>query len=415
MPVPADPADTAALVVVLAATFTVSLGYGIVLPLLPYLLARLLPQASNATASWHTGMLAGAYMFAVFLFAPLWGYLSDRIGRRRVILLGLGGYALTLVLLGLSRSLWFAYLIRVLTGAYVAAVVPVASAFVSETASEERRARRLAWMGAASLAGFLVGPAVSGWISEMGKAMSMGEAANRGVISFPLYATAVFAAAVWAGMYVQLPGTVPARYQLTQARGRGILGSRPQLFRLLALSLLVTFGLGSFEVGMVLQARQTLGWETSTLAVMFAECSLVMIAVQVILFTPAFKALPGHRLVVPAFLALAVGFTLLPGAASFSTMLLVVGVIAASSGMVMPALTHMVSVQTVLPLGVALGLQVALSSLGQGLGSAAVGVLYGPVGDHFFWASAALMVLGAIIATGIAGSNLQSDAHQDSD
>ena len=131
MPVPADPADTAALVVVLAATFTVSLGYGIVLPLLPYLLARLLPQASNATASWHTGMLAGAYMFAVFLFAPLWGYLSDRIGRRRVILLGLGGYALTLVLLGLSRSLWFAYLIRVLTGAYVAAVVPVASAFVS--------------------------------------------------------------------------------------------------------------------------------------------------------------------------------------------------------------------------------------------------------------------------------------------
>ena len=415
IPVPADPADTPALVVVLASTFTVSLGYGIVLPLLPYFLERFLPQASNAAASWHIGMLAGAYMFAVFLSAPLWGYLSDRIGRRRVILLGLAGYALTLVLLGLSRSLWFAYLMRALAGAYIAAVVPVASAFVSETAADEKRARRLAWMGSASLAGFLVGPAVGGWISQMGKALSAAGAPSNGMISFPLYATAVLCAAVWAGVYARLPETVPVHRLEPRARGSGILGSRPQLFRLLALSLLVTFGLGSFEVGMVLQAQQTLRWEPSTLALMFAECSLVMIAVQVVLFTPAFKALPGHRLVVPAFLVLAVGFTLIPGAMSFSTMLLVVGVIAASSGMVMPALTHMVSVQTVLPLGAALGLQTALSSLGQGLGSAAVGVLYGPLGDRFFWGSAALMVLGAIIATGIAGSNSDLDAPQDFD
>jgi MFS family permease len=52
-------------------------------PLLPYLLERLLPQASSAAASWYTGMLCGAYMFAVFLFAPLWGFLSDRIKRSR--------------------------------------------------------------------------------------------------------------------------------------------------------------------------------------------------------------------------------------------------------------------------------------------------------------------------------------------
>jgi DHA1 family multidrug resistance protein-like MFS transporter len=415
LPVPADRADTAALVVVLASTFTVSLGYGIALPLLPYFLTRLLPQASNAAASWHIGMLAGAYMFAVFLFAPLWGYLSDRIGRRRVMLLGLAGYALTLLLFGLSRSLWFAYLMRALAGAYVAAVVPIASAFVSETAVDDKRARRLAWMGATSLTGFLVGPAVSSWISEMSKAMTVAGIPSDRMISLPLYAAAVLCAAVWMGIYVRLPETVPADHRDLHARGSGILGSRPQLFRLLALSLLVTFGLGSFEVGMVLQARQTLGWEGSKLASMFAVCSLVMIAVQVVLFAPTFKALPGHRLLVPVFLALGVGFTLVPGAVSFSTMLLVVGLIAASSGMVMPALTHMVSVQTVLPLGVALGLQTALSSLGQGLGSAAVGIFYGPLGDRFFWVSAALMVVGAIIATGIAGSNLPVAAHQDSD
>ena len=113
---PSDRRDTRTFFVLMASTFTVSLGYGAVLPLLPYFLVRLLPQASSAAVSWHTGMLAGAYMFAVFLFAPLWGLLSDRIGRRPVILLGLGGYALTLVLLGFSRSLWFAYLMRALGG-----------------------------------------------------------------------------------------------------------------------------------------------------------------------------------------------------------------------------------------------------------------------------------------------------------
>ena len=398
--------------VLMASTFTVSLGYGAVLPLLPYLLDRLLPQASSAAASWHTGMLAGAYMFAVFLFAPLWGFLSDRIGRRPVILLGLGGYTLTLVLLALSQSLWFAYLMRALAGAYVAAVVPVASAFISETASGEKRARRLAWMGAASLTGFLVGPAMSGWISHMGKAMSLGAPAIAGMISLPLYATATLGLAVWAAIYVQLPKS-PAPNCKPHGESSAILGAKPQLLRLLVLSLLVTFGLGSFEVGMVLQARQTLGWEPATLALLFAECSLVMIAVQVILFIPALKALPGHRLLVPAFLALAVGFTIIPGAASFSAMLLVVGLIAASSGLLMPALTHMVSMQTVLPLGVALGLQTALSSLGQGVGSAAVGALYGPFGDRFFWLSAASMAIGAVVATGISTSRVRPETSEE--
>jgi MFS family permease len=407
-----DPRDTRAFFVLMASTFTVSLGYGAALPLLPHMLQRLLPKASNAAASWHIGMLAGAYMFAVFLFAPVWGYLSDRVGRRPVILLGLGGYAVTLALFGFSRNLWFAYVMRALAGAYVAAVVPIASAFISETASGERRARRLAWMGAASLAGFLIGPAVGGWISEMGKVMDAVGVLSNGVICLPLYAAAVLGAVVWAGLYVQLPKATVHREE-RRGRNSGIPTSRAHLLSLFALSLLVTFGLGSFEVGMVLQARQALGWEPSKLALMFAVCSLVMIAVQVVLFMPAFKALPGHRLLVPAFLALAIGFTLIPGAVSLSAMLLVVAVIAASSGMVMPALTHMVSLQTALPLGASLGLQTALSSLGQGLGSTSVGALYGPLGDRFFWVSAALMVFGAIVATGISGSAMQSEAAED--
>ena len=128
---------------------------------------------------------------------------------------------------------------------------------------------------------------------------------------------------------------------------------------------------------------------------MFAECSLVMIAVQILVFSPAVKALSGRRLIIPAFLAMALGLALFPGGTSFYRMIVSVGLIAASAGLIMPALTHMVSLQTVLPLGVALGAQTSLSSIGQGLGSAAAGALYGVLAEHLFWVSAVFMVLGA--------------------
>jgi MFS family permease len=74
-----------------AAMFTVTLGYGVLLPVLPFLLERLLNHPSEAAISYHTGWLMGTFMFALFVFAPLWGHVSDRIGRRTVIMVGLGG------------------------------------------------------------------------------------------------------------------------------------------------------------------------------------------------------------------------------------------------------------------------------------------------------------------------------------
>jgi len=96
----------------MAAVFTVYVGYGIVLPLLPFLLERLLGDAARFSVAWHTGMIAAIYMFALFVCAPLWGWVSDRIGRRPVILLGLGGCVVALASFGLATNLWAAYLAR---------------------------------------------------------------------------------------------------------------------------------------------------------------------------------------------------------------------------------------------------------------------------------------------------------------
>ena len=87
-----------ALSALLLAMFAVTVGYGIVLPILPFLIERLAGTADTATLSRHTGLLTGTYTLALFLFAPLWGRVSDRRGRRPVILLGLIGFAHDLAL-----------------------------------------------------------------------------------------------------------------------------------------------------------------------------------------------------------------------------------------------------------------------------------------------------------------------------
>src|ERR1035437_8769871 len=87
------------MVTLMLAVFTVSIGFGIVLPFLPYLIERLLGVGvAAARVSRHTGLLTAVYSFSLFLFAPLWGRLSDRRGPRGVLLVGLLGFGVTVVL-----------------------------------------------------------------------------------------------------------------------------------------------------------------------------------------------------------------------------------------------------------------------------------------------------------------------------
>ena len=96
--------------VLMASVFTVSIGYGVVLPLLPYLIERLLGSAVDATQVSHsTGLLTALYTLALFLFAPVWGHLSDRYGRRAILLIGLLGFSATMVTFAFIENLMAVY------------------------------------------------------------------------------------------------------------------------------------------------------------------------------------------------------------------------------------------------------------------------------------------------------------------
>ena len=106
----------ATMVTLMLSVFTVSIGFGIVLPLLPYLIERLLGAGGDAAqVSRHTGLLTAIYTLSLFLFAPLWGRLSDQRGPRGVLLIGLLGFGVTMLVFSFVESLVAVYAERFLS------------------------------------------------------------------------------------------------------------------------------------------------------------------------------------------------------------------------------------------------------------------------------------------------------------
>jgi MFS family permease len=380
------------------AVFVVATGYGVVFPLLPVLLRRWMGEPDAALAAWHTGALTGIYMLALAAAAPLWGRVSDRGGRRPVLALGLAGYAASLALLALAQSMPLTYVLRFAAGAFAGAVIPVATALAAETADASRRARRVTWLAAASLTGYVVGPALSGWVYGWAWRMSGSDpaaAAADAMVAWPLYAGAVLAVVVAVAGRLVLPTAPSAAPPPPVAHA----GDRGRTVLIAALSLLVMSGLGAFEVGIALFAQQALALGPVGLAWMFAECSVAMLAVQALLVSaPWFSRLPGSAVVISGFAAMAIGFALLPYASAPWALFVAVALIGAGSGVLLPMLSYLVTVGATAGLGVVLGAQTAAASLGQALGSAAGGALFGRFSGGSFWMGAALMAAAAAVA-----------------
>lgn len=377
--------------VLMLSVFTVSIGYGVVLPLLPYLIERLLGATGDAgQVSRSTGFLTGLYMLALFLFAPVWGWLSDRYGRRSVLLIGLLGFSATMLTFAFIETLTAVYIERFLSGTFAAAVTPVALAVVGDlAATDEERARRLTFVSLAGISGFLLGPMLGVFIAR-----SAAES-----LAVPLAATAALALAV-AGL--TLPGIRPGRAaavddQVSSARATWL------VIKLLALAFIVSAGVGVFEVGLALRGKQELGFTQYQIAAMFTECSFVMLVVQAIVFSPWIKPEKTRWFIAPALGLLAAGLFLVPRVSDFVLMLIVTGAVAASAGILSPILTYWISTKAGKAQGTALGKQTAAASLGAAVGSAAGGLLFNVAGlpGASFLLITALTTFGFLFSLGL--------------
>ena len=367
-----------------AAVFVVSAGYGALMPVLPGWLSSLIPGSSATELARHVGFFSGVYAAGVLVGAPLWGAISDRFGRTRVLTLGLVGYVVSqlLFLVPGLENLWGLYTLRAATGFFVAAVVPVVSALVAEHTPENKRARRFAWLSAMSLLGFLFGPGlgevaggVSPWIGA--GAVTAATAARAVILLSALFGAVMMLGLVQTLAFAGIPGgavqkdsTIPGEDRTTA---------------LCWLSGVVTMVLAAFELGIVLQGQQHTEMSSRQVAMMFAECSFAMLLVNGLLFLSGLLEKISSRTLIAAGLLLAIsGLAVMAWHSAEAWLYLGVGLTAAGTGLVLPVIAYLAAGVSRHKLGSTMGALAASVGLGQTLGSSVGGWLFGALAQGSF-------------------------------
>jgi multidrug resistance protein len=335
------------------------LGFTLVLPLLPF-------YAEHFGASPLTvGLMVSVFAVCQLIAGPILGRISDRIGRKPVLMFSQMGTLVGFIILGLAGALWMLFLSRIIDG-LTAGNLSIAQAYISDVTKPEERTKSFAIIGIAFGLGFLIGPAVSGFLSRWG-------------YHWPAYAAAGLSATSILCTWFLLPkveqqphpGPRPGRIeQITQ------FFKRPESRRPLMEFLL--FGL-SFSVlisGMALYLERQLGFDAEHTGYIYAFSGLVGAIVQGGLIGRLVTRLGEVKLAAIGFVTMAIGYGLLGTVDSVPFLMVLIVISGFGSAVVRPTLTALITHAVGRhEQGAALGVSQSLTSIAQIVGPLIAGIL----------------------------------------
>jgi DHA1 family tetracycline resistance protein-like MFS transporter len=358
-------------------------GFGIVMPILPFY------ADEHGASATELGAIFTAYAAAQFVCAPLWGRLSDRIGRRPVMLGTIAGTAFSLLLLGLAPSLLWIFAARCLAGAF-AANIGVASAYIADVTPDEERTRWMGMLGASFGVGFVLGPAIGGILAPFGHAVPMLAAAglatvNLGFAAFSLREPPRHAASA---------GAIPST--------RAALLRDPLVRRLCLVNLAFSIGVTQLETMFAFFMKDRFGYGVRDVAFFLAGMAVLMGAIQGGGMRALSARFPERTLIIGGALLLAAGFAGLPQAGSAGPLVAALVAAAVGRAVFQPSLMSMTSVAAAVGArGAVMGTFQASAAIARVAGPLAAGWLYdwdlaGP-----FWLAAGLCLVVAWTARGL--------------
>lgn len=368
-------------VLIFLTVFIDLIGFGIVLPLLPSY------AASFKVSDTAIGVMVASFSLMQFLLAPWWGRLSDRIGRRPVLLIGLAGSALSYLLFGLAGSFGLLLLSRIVAGG-MGATVNVAQAYLADVSPPDKRAGAMGLVGAAFGLGFVIGPAIGGFSSSLGNAA-------------PGFIASALSAANFGLAWFWLPESRHAPPAETQHLEPGHWTRFVVPFSAVALS---TLAFTVLYVVFPLQLERALGYDRHHSAYFFVWIGVVSAVIQGGLIGRLVRRFGERGLMAAGGLCMAAGLAVLPlvfaPPGQVPLLLVALTAIAAGSGMVAPSAASFVSrVSSVHEQGRALGLLQSVASVARIAGPVAAGVAATSLGaDKAFLAAAAAALAGGLSA-----------------
>ncbi len=347
------------LVIIFLTVFIDLLGFGIIIPLLPFY------AESFGANGLIVGLLGSVFSLMQFAFAPVWGRWSDHIGRRPIILLGLLGSCASYTALALASSLTRIFIARIV-GGIAGANIATAQAYIADVTTPENRARGMGLAGAAFGLGFVFGPAIGGTLMHFGP-------------SAPMWCAAALCFANFVAAWFLLPESrqgqrIATRLSRIAAFRRALV--RPQLLVPLALYFIVTAAFSSFEATFALFSERRFGFTAATIGYVFAFIGAVLALVQGVLVGRVVTRVGERRLIPIALATMGLAIAAVPFSLGVPTLMVALGALALGMGFNSPSLSSMVSrLSDPGDQGGVLGLAQSLASLGRVVGPAWGGFL----------------------------------------
>ncbi len=402
------------LVILFVTVFLDLLGFGIVIPFLAYYVESFGARASTV------GLLMSTFSLAQFLFAPFWGRISDRVGRRPILLIGLAGSVVGYLLFGFAASLAWLFAARMIAG-ISGATIPTAQAYIADSTTPANRAKGMGLIGAAFGLGFILGPALGGILSDaavpLANALGEGPFANllrHNPYALPSFAAAALAAINFVAAIFWLPESLSAdlRTQANQKRLSRLESLRTGLtsevgLYIAAFALFLT-GHAMMESTATLLVAARLGIAQTpeahaglvrNIGWLFALIGLVSAIVQGGLVGRLSKQFGERTLLLCGLVCGALGLALTPLCSSWSALLPVFALISLGAGLASPTVNALIS-RSAPPdrQGATLGVAQSAGSLARVLGPVLGGALFQSIAPGAsFWAAALLTALAFIV------------------
>ncbi len=341
------------------------LGFGIIIPNLAYYAKEI-----GATTT-EIAILMSIYSGMQLLFAPIWGRLSDKHGRKPAILLGLLGNAVALIGFGLATDYAWLFITRSAAGIASAAVLPSVMAYVADVTTSEERGKGMGLMGAAMGLGFILGPAIGGIM---------------GSHDMPFFVAGGLSLLTFLFALVLLPESLPKSPTGEVLEDRHEWVSPREIFRqttlkspltpLFLVAFFSTFSFSGLEITFPLFIEDKWDYGEREMGWMFMVMGAIVVPLQGGLLGKLINMFGERRIVLIGLLLNALGMALLLIAYSFASLTLYLTIAGIGNQLIRPTNTSWISKQTRIGQGAAIGIMDAFLSLGRILGPLLGGWLY---------------------------------------
>ncbi len=355
---------------VLLSLFVVMLGYGILLPTLPYYTERLALKDNLDTdlINFHIGMLTSIYPLFQLLFVLVWGKLSDKYGRKPLIVIGLIGFVVMNLLTGLATSLTMLYIARITGGIFTSSVIPVSNAYLSDITSEKRRTKIMAWSGVAISSGVIFGPMLGGFLSQTNLHLKF----SFGVFHLDRFSVPFIFAALLGFVVVLIIVKWLKNTKIVSKTVSSVVKFSFSLSKyfiiLLLLSFVIQFVVTLFETVFSIYGKDELAFTSNQVGIGFMLCGSVMAVLQPVFATYGERILTSKQQITLGLLISGMSLIVFPFIGSALYIYITIILFAGGGAMVTPNLLSAVSLISKENTGTNISIQSSTNSIGQILG-----------------------------------------------